>query len=795
MPSPRTLLRLLPLGLAAAAFCLDKPPVVVGRWTSLAGVYPGVDGTVRNLLADADGTLWVAGDFSQAGDGRGELLAQWKDGRWSMAATGFWEWNHTGSIEFVGIKRHPMGGILMAANLHDLSSDVLLYQFSSTANVALSRNSGMGCQAPFHAQYRACSISAFDFDPSGHPVVAGIFSFPSDSADHLQMAKWNDTAWVPTSHPKLKTIRGLQLDSSSRMLAWGPGLARQTAGGWEWVGMDSAVASRISIASLIVDGPESYTVSGNLDALGKGWRIAQWNGALWKEVGRDGNDTLRQTDLIADIQRGRDGRLVICGSFTRPSGSVVPLVAWNGTRWDSLAPAPRSASSMAVLPDGSFALGGSFEKAGDLYAGHVVRIQSGAVRSFGEGAMGTIKTAIPDGQGGWIVGGAVVPASNTVPPPRATRPLHSLFGKRIDGLAHLKDGIWSPMGDTVDGPVTSLARAPDGSFYVGGWFSKVGNDSVRGIARWNGANLERVGDGLPAVNKLAFDDHGILHAAGSFNRSGNAVVNCLARWNGSAWESIKDSAKLPTAEATDMALLSNGNTIALYEGSNRNGLGVHSTVYSVPGLDSLDSRLVWSSTNGWPTAVAAADSGRYLIAGRSLSNSIQAGAFAVCDTSRCTLVPSYWTGANSIYRDPHGIVFLGGTFGTDAAILRWDGTDMVAIGGIGGTIESIVPDGDTALIVLGDLTGPGGSTMARLSNPYEPAVGVSRRTAARPGAFAGAGAFLATTRAGSLEVYGLTGRLEQRRDVPAGFRLSDLPLGKGAHLARLEGQTVRWTRF
>lgn len=112
---------------------------------------------------------------------------------------------------------------------------------------------------------------------------------------------------------------------------------------------------------------------------------------------------------------------------------------------------------------------------------------------------------------------------------------------RWDGVA------WSPLGgDPTNVPVgwigqlltIDLGNGP--SLFLGGYFTAIGANPVRHIARWDGQSLHALGDGVTgAVYNLTTDtrtEPPRLLAVGDFAVSGgNPESSNLAAWDGAAW--------------------------------------------------------------------------------------------------------------------------------------------------------------------------------------------------------------------------------------------------------------------
>lgn len=111
---------------------------------------------------------------------------------------------------------------------------------------------------------------------------------------------------------------------------------------------------------------------------------------------------------------------------------------------------------------------------------------------------------------------------------------------------------WSSLGSGVNGLVSAMAVDANGNLYVGGNFPLAGGiaNTVR-IAKWDGANWTALGTGMDdSVNALAIGPDGKLYAGGAFHSAGGiANTQHIALWDGATWVSLSSG--------------SNGDVVAL----------------------------------------------------------------------------------------------------------------------------------------------------------------------------------------------------------------------------------------
>lgn len=262
------------------------------------------------------------------------------------------------------------------------------------------------------------------------------------------------------------------------------------------------------------------------------------------------------------------------------------------------------------------------------------------------------------------------------------------------------DGIWSGFS-LLDGPVSALLMASDGSIYVGGQFSG-------GVARWNSNTSSW--DVLSGLTGLVFalleGADGTLYAAGDMSNPASHVV----AWNGTAWSVVGSLASvLPQA----MAL---GHDGTLYVGGYDPLYGPAATVVAWDGSS-------WSDLGSGPgTRVNAllVDSQGSLYAGGQFPGGVKRwnGSSWTTLGGGIDLVASGTLDVLVLTQAPDGSIYAGGTFDrADGAlannIARWTGVAWQALGlGTGNTTYAIqVRPTDGMLLAGGLFTTAGGRSL------------------------------------------------------------------------------------
>jgi len=151
---------------------------------------------------------------------------------------------------------------------------------------------------------------------------------------------------------------------------------------------------------------------------------------------------------------------------------------------------------------------------------------------------GEVKTMAFDSQGRLYIGGTF-----------------KSVGDRYFGSIAMFDGLaWSDLSGGVTGDVDELAIDSQDNVYVVGSFSQAGGILASGVAKWNKTSWENMDGGvtnvdseddvdtdpeLAAASALAIDSQDRAYVGGDFANAGSLTgVNRLARWDGAQWEKI-----------------------------------------------------------------------------------------------------------------------------------------------------------------------------------------------------------------------------------------------------------------
>jgi len=248
----------------------------------------------------------------------------------------------------------------------------------------------------------------------------------------------------------------------------------------------------------------------------------------------------------------------------------------------------------------------------------------------------------------------------------------------FDGIANAdrivrydkQTGVYSAMGTGTNGIVHTIVVGPDGSVYVGGFFTLAGGvANTAYIARWDGTAWSALGTGMDfTVNRLIVGLDGTLYAGGDFTLAGGVANTVrIAAWNGTAWSALSTGA--------------NGIVRAF-------AIGPDGTLYAGGAFTTIGGVAANRIASWDGTAFTALSSGAAV--------SIFALAIA-----------------------PNGILYAGGSFTTIGGvaanrIASWNGTTFSALGdgANSGVVSTIAIGADGFVYAGGTFTSAGGITLA-----------------------------------------------------------------------------------
>jgi trimeric autotransporter adhesin len=258
--------------------------------------------------------------------------------------------------------------------------------------------------------------------------------------------------------------------------------------------------------------------------------IGHWTGTQWEPLGTGltGSSPSIPSRAFSLLRHGTD--LYAGGEFFHAGDAPARGVArWDGQQWHALGTGLGAGSVYALAShDGKIYAGGDFTRLGTgMYAPSVAAwdgTEWSAVGDINAGAFGDVRALVSyDGH------------------------LYAAHNSR--GLLRWIDGDWQLVAEftALFGSPTRQRVAPrallvnGNDLYVGGEFSRVGDQRAWRVARWNGTEWSGLGSGLwraagdhfasqyPFVLALAGTEDG-LWSGGWFSRAGNTPSTNVALW-------------------------------------------------------------------------------------------------------------------------------------------------------------------------------------------------------------------------------------------------------------------------
>lgn len=368
-------------------------------------------------------------------------------------------------------------------------------------------------------------------------------------------------------------------------------------------------------------------------------------------------------------------QVFVAGSISSAGGTAISDIAiWDGETWQATGNNVSFQGTVSALhwKDGRLYAGGSFtnvrQNGQNIPANRIAVWEDGVWSALGDGLNGSV-SAISSWQDLIVIGGRFSDADGVT-----ANNVVAWNGQTFLPLAGPDgEGVTSSQS-TID--VSALGSNEAGVF-VAGQFQLAGGQPARNVAFWNGASWTALAaGGLDGVNGsvLALDVQGsVLTVAGGFNNAAGVSVGRAASWDGNSWQSLgSPGSGIPNDRVR--AIARHGSTLFFGGDFDRTTAGP------------ANRAARFNSADGWQAM------------GR--------GGFDGIGGEVKTIIAD----GNSI--------FIGGDFTTAGDVLtrniaRWDGNDWHELvpGGIPGPVEALLIDQDGSLIIGGNFLIPGSPTL------------------------------------------------------------------------------------
>ncbi len=539
------------------------------NWISMGGV-AGVGGEVFAILPEADGTLYIGGNFTRVRGTLANNVAKWNGSAWEALGQGtdhsVFALARLGNDLFVGGSFTNAGGEIAngiarwnGSAWTALGSVAGGGRFGSRINtLAVSGNSlyaggrfslAGGIIASNVARWNGVTWSSvgtgfngevYSLVPAGLSLYAGGVFRTAGSVFVNSVARWNGTVWSalgkgvggePFQISSVITLAtsGTTLYAGGTFMTAGDVPAKRIArwNGTSWSALGSGIEGNadlgIGVSRLAVLGNTLY-VGGRFTSAGgvSAFNFAKWSGTAWSAVPAN----LEGGPWAFAISKTN---LLVGGNFLlpnrRPLNGIAKLVGNSWTNVDTDVPLSVDAPVLALGQLGTNLLvGGSFTSAGGKPVNSIVAWSNAGWTNLGSGFSGPV-SALAQSSAGVYAGGDFRWAGAVT----------------VNNIARWSGGRWSPVGQGFIVPVTALATSGE-DVYAGGALVATFPTSAQ-VGRWDGLLWRLLGTGFTSSSTsgeiyslLAVD--GGLFAGGRFTTTGRTSVQNIARWDGTAWRPV-----------------------------------------------------------------------------------------------------------------------------------------------------------------------------------------------------------------------------------------------------------------
>ena len=630
------------------------------NWISMGGV-PGANGPIYASVVDGSGNLYIAGNFTLAGDVLVTNIAKWDGTNWSALGSG---------IGGRGPAASARVNALAAAG-NDLYAGGYFTNAGGNAANYIAKWNGSSWSALGQGMNANVSVLTL----SGNNLYAGGYFTNAGGIAANRIAKWDGVAWSPLGSGVsggYPSVDALAVSGSEVYAAGGftmaGGIPVNHIAKWNgssWSALGVGLGDYVWALALAADGLYAggrFTTASGTNAN----YIAKWDGTSWSAL-----DSGMDDEVYAIMLSGSD--LYAAGYFSTAGGVNADGIArWNGSFWSALGSGFRSAEALAISGTNLYA-GGQFSTAGGISANNIAKWDGSSWSALATGLKSGLNSEVF----------ALAVSENDVYAAGFFTKAGEINARRI---AKWNGSSWSTLGEGMNFTVFVLA-ASRSELYAGGDFTTADGVSANRIAKWNGNSWSALGQGMNnRVYALAVSGSD-LYAGGAFSRAGGSNANNIAKWNGNVWSALGSG-----MNETVVALAVRGSTlyaggyfttaggiaaqrIAKWDGNNWSALGL-----------GIGSTGVTSSV--WALAVSGTD----LYAGGQFSTAggISATNIAKWDGSSWSALGGLgikW--ADSVV---HGLIIFGGDLYVGGAfrwpsgvtgpnhIAKWDGISWSALG-------------------------------------------------------------------------------------------------------------------
>ena len=404
----------------------------------------GLDGAAYAMAHwDPDGpgpqpaVVVVGGQFTVAGDQVANNIALYDPAlqRWSALGAGVGE-----RVNAIVVRNGAVGGPLVVGT----NAGVRAWNGTTWQPLGLTFNSPVN-----HLVELA----------NGDLVAGGAFGLVGGSAIN-SLARWDGSQWLalgnPTMPSSIGSILGLAVLPNGDLVAGGSfslvgGVACNNIGRWDGTTWHPLGAGSPTPVLGLVATPAGEVVAIGGFGISPG-TVARWDGVSWQVMPPTPSST---TFPVAPV--GNDGVLFRSNAalWLQDAGGWSQLAGWTGSA---------DVRCALLLPNGDALVGGAFAFFDGKNAWRVAIRRNGVFEATNSGGVGTVQTAVPSGDGGYLVGGTF-----------------RVGGMPLANLAHFDGVTWTrvPVPGTL---VSDIVVRDDGSLLLSGVFSLGGTQHT--LLRW-----------------------------------------------------------------------------------------------------------------------------------------------------------------------------------------------------------------------------------------------------------------------------------------------------------------------
>ncbi|MCA8973538.1 MAG: hypothetical protein KDC98_02400, partial [Planctomycetes bacterium] len=343
-------------------------------WTPLGpgtSSFLGTNNEIFALTQLANGDLVVAGDFKFAGG-----VSAWNVARWDGAA--WHELSQGTDFPVYALAARANGGLVAGGSFASIEGVVANGVATSDGVSWSSLGSGMDRDVKAVAEM-----------PNGDIIAGGFFN-TAGGVNAPGVARWDGTAWHPLGsglstssyqfqvHSCLRHSSGDLIVGGDFQFAGGVpvnGIARWDGASWSALGSGLSVGGPFgAVAKSLAELPNGDVVVGGFFYSVGGVaanHVARWDGVAWHALGSGSN---YQVSALAVLP---NGDLVANGYYAVAGGTS--LARWDGSQWNSMGANTTSpvVKSLLPLPNGDLLVGGGFIVIGGVSTWHLARWSNG----------------------------------------------------------------------------------------------------------------------------------------------------------------------------------------------------------------------------------------------------------------------------------------------------------------------------------------------------------------------------------------------------------------------------------